>query len=70
MEDLDHPELIEERKKNIDAAVYGKNLNQDVKIPQIKKQVDRNNKTEYWPTTKKEKINWLPFNLSLSSLQT
>ena len=33
MEDLDHPELIEERKQNIDAAVYGKNLNQDVKIP-------------------------------------
>ena len=37
MDDLDHPELIEEQKQNIYAADYENNLNQDVKIPSIKK---------------------------------
>ena len=36
MEDIDHPELIEEWKQNIDASNYENNLNQDVKIPSIK----------------------------------
>ena len=39
MENLDHPALIEEWKQNIDAADYGKNLNQDVKMPSIKKKL-------------------------------
>ena len=47
--------------KNVDAAAYENNLNQDVKIPSIKKKIDRNNKTEYWPTSIKESLNWLPF---------
>ena len=33
MGDLDHPALIKERKQNLDAAPYEKNLNQYVKIP-------------------------------------
>ena len=37
MEDINHPELIEEWRQNFDAADYGNNLNQDVKIPSIKK---------------------------------
>ena len=37
MEDLDHPALIEEWKQNIDADAYENNLNKDVKIPSIKK---------------------------------
>ena len=61
MEDLDHPALIEEWKKNIDAAAYEKNLNQDVNIPWINKKIDCNDKTEYWPTSIKESLNWLPF---------
>ena len=61
MDDLDHPVLIKELKQNLDAAAYEKNLNQDVKIPSIKKKIDRNNKTEYWPTSIKESLNWLPF---------
>ena len=46
-----HPALIEERKQNINAAAYENNLNTDVKIPSIKKKIDRNNKNEYWPTS-------------------
>ena len=52
MEDIDNPELIEEWKQNLDAAPYKKYINQDVKIPSIKKQIDRNDKAEYWPTGK------------------
>ena len=33
MEDLDHTALIEEYTKDIDAAAYENNLNQDLKIP-------------------------------------
>ena len=38
-----------------------KNIIQDVNIPSIKKKIDRNDKTEYCPTSIKESINWLPF---------
>ena len=61
MENLDYPALIEEWKQNIDAAAYEKNLYQDLKLPSIKKKIDRNDKIEYWPTSIKESLNWLPF---------
>ena len=44
MDDIDHPALIEEWKQNIDADSYENNLNQDVKLPSIKKGFDRNDK--------------------------
>ena len=44
MDYLDHPALIEEWKQNIDADSYENNLNQDVKLPSIKKGFDRNDK--------------------------
>ena len=69
MDDLDHTALIEEWKQNVDAAAYENNLNQDVKIPSIKKKIDRNNKPEYWPTSIKESLNWLPFLIPRISLQ-
>ena len=37
MKNLDNTALIEEWKQNFDAAAYEKNLNQDIKIPSIKK---------------------------------
>ena len=48
-------------EKNLDAADYEKNINQYVKIPPIKKKIDCNEKTENWPTSIKESLNWLPF---------
>ena len=60
MDDIDHPVLIEEWKQNLDAAAYGKNLHEDVKLPSRKKKIDRNNKTEFWTTSIKEGLNWLP----------
>ena len=32
--------------------------------------IDRNDKTEYWPTIIKESLNWLPFYISWSSMNT
>ena len=61
MNNLDNTALIEEWKQNFDAAAYEKNLNQDIKIPSIKKKVDHNDKTEYWTTSIKESINELLF---------
>ena len=37
MEDIEHPDLIEEQKRNIDAAAYEKIQYKDVKLPSIKK---------------------------------
>ena len=51
MDNIDHPALIEELKQNLDAAADEKNINHDVKIPSINKKIDRNDKTEYWPTS-------------------
>ena len=49
MDDIEHPDLIEECIKNIDAAAYEKNRYKDEKLPSIKKKIDRNYKTEYCP---------------------
>ena len=56
MDDVGHPDLIEENK-NIDTTAYENNLNQDVKIPPIKKKNYCNEKTECWPTSIKESLN-------------
>ena len=61
MEYLDHPALIEEWKQKIYVTAYENNLNQDVKIPSIKKTFYRNDKTEYRPTSIKEILKWLLF---------
>ena len=61
MDDIEHPDLIEECIKNIDAAAYEKNRYKDEKLPSIKKKIDRNDKTEYWPKIIKESLHWLLF---------
>ena len=60
MEDIDHPALIGEWGKK-SMLLLMKKIDQDVKISSIKKKIDCNDKTEYWPTSIKENINWLPF---------
>ena len=61
MDDLDHPALIEGWKQTLDAAYYENILNKDVKILSIQGKHYRNEKHEYWPTSAKESLNWLPF---------
>ena len=46
MEGIEHPALIKECIKNLDAAVYEKYIYKDEKLPSIKKKIDRNDKTE------------------------
>ena len=47
MDYIYHPALIEEWKQNLDAAAYEKNLNQDIKVPSIKKKINRNEINKY-----------------------
>ena len=61
MKNINHPALIEEWKQNLDFAAYENNIKQYMKITSIKKQNDRNDKTEYWPTSINESLNWFPF---------
>ena len=39
MDDIEHPALIEERKENLDAAVYEKNLYKYVRLTSIRKKL-------------------------------
>ena len=70
MEYIEHPALIEEWIKNIDAAAYENNLYKDEKLPSIKKRIDRNDKTEYWPIIIVEISIGCLFLISWISLQT
>ena len=51
MDDIGQSALIGVWKIIIDVSAYENNLNQDVNITSIQKQIDRNDKTEYWPTS-------------------
>ena len=46
MKYLEHPALIKEWIKNIDAAAYEKNLLKDEKLTSMKMRIDPNYKTE------------------------
>ena len=59
MEDIGHPTLIEEWIQNLDSDAYEKYIYKDVKLPSIRKKIDRNDKTEYWPKSIVESLNWL-----------
>ena len=61
LKDLDHPALLEEQKQNIYADAYEKNLNQYVKLPSKKKEMDIHDSLDYWPKIIKDGINWLSF---------
>ena len=60
MKDIEHPELIE-IWKNIDATDYENKLQKDVKLPSIKKKIDCNDNTEYWPKSIVGTLNGLHF---------
>ena len=47
--------------KNIDAAAYKNNQDQDEKLPSMKNKIDRNDKTDCWTKNIMENLNWLPF---------
>ena len=54
---IDHPTLIQEWKRNLDAAAYEKNANKYIKIPSKNKETDLHCSIDYWPTIIKEGIN-------------
>ena len=53
--------MIKEWIQNFDFAAYKKNLNQDEKLPSMKRKIDRNYKTDCWEKLIMESLNWLSF---------
>ena len=47
--------------QNLDAAAYKKYLNQDEKLPSMRKKIYCNYKIDSWPKITMESLNWLPF---------
>ena len=61
MKDPEHLALIKELIQNIDAPAYEKTIHKDEKLPSMKNKMYRNYKTECWPKSIMESVNWLPF---------
>ena len=55
-----HPALLQERKLNIYAAKYKRNIDANLYKPSEKK-LHRVDIGDYWPTSIKETIKWFPF---------
>ena len=56
-----HPELLQERTLNLDAAEYEKKIKDNMyKLSEINK-FDRVDSDDHWPTSIKKKIQWFPF---------
>ena len=47
--------------QNTNAVAYEKYRYKDENVPSIKKKIDRNDKTEYWPKSIVGSLNWLTF---------
>ena len=61
LDDINHPELIQEWKLNLDATVYEKNIDANVNKNSAKKEIDCHDSDLYWPTSIKDTIQWFPF---------
>ena len=57
---INHPSLLQEWKRNPDAADYERNKNANHYKPS-EKQINRIDSYDYWPTSIKETIQWFPF---------
>ena len=51
LNDINYPALIQELKLNIDAAVYEKQIDDNVYKSLVKKEIDRHDRKSYWPTS-------------------
>ena len=54
LKNIDHPALIQEWTQNIDANAYGKYLNQEIKPPSKKGEIDRHDSMTYCTTSIKK----------------
>ena len=61
LNDINHPELIQEWKLNIDATAYGKKIDADVYKPSSKKEIYCHDSNSYWSTLINDTIQWFSF---------
>ena len=58
LNDINHPALIQEWKKNIDASSNENKIYADVYKPSDKKEIYFHDSNSYWTTPIKDKIQW------------
>ena len=58
---INNPALLQERKLNLDAALYEINIDANMSKPSDKKEIDCHDSDLYWPTKTKYTIQWFPF---------
>ena len=56
LKDINHPELLQEWKLNIDAAAYERNIDANMYKHSNKKEIDCNDRDLYWPSKIKDTI--------------
>ena len=61
LKDINHPALLQERKLNLDAAAYEKNIDGNMYKTFDKKEIYRHDSDLYWKTSIKDTIQWFPF---------
>ena len=61
LDDINHTELIQEWKPNIDAGAHEKKIDASGYKPSAKKEIDRHDSDSYWTTSIRDTIQWLPF---------
>ena len=54
LKDINHPALLQEWKLNLDAAAYGRNIDDKMSKPYDKKEIGRHDRNLYWPTSIKD----------------
>ena len=59
--DINHPEFLQERNLNIDAADYDRNIDAKLYKPSDKNKFNCHNSEDLWSTSIKYKIQWFPF---------
>ena len=61
LDDINNPALIQERKVNIDAALYENKIDANVYKPSSKKEIDHHDSDSYWLTSIKDTIQRFTF---------
>ena len=61
IKEINHPSLLQERKLNLDAAEYGKNMKANIYKPYERKKFNRVGNHKHWPASIKNKMQWFPF---------
>ena len=60
IKEINHPEILQEWKLNIDAAEYERNMVENYK-PSEKKKINRLADHDHWPASIKSTCHWFPF---------